>query len=105
MIRNKIKKLSYRLIFTRHAKDEMLYEEFGEIHEEEIKEALRNGEIIEEYRDDKPYASYLVYGSTKEGRPLHVVCPPVREDERLVIITVYQPSPDLWIDFKRRKEP
>ncbi|MBI5681667.1 MAG: DUF4258 domain-containing protein [Deltaproteobacteria bacterium] len=89
--------------FTSHAKDEMLYEESGEIYEMEIKETLAECEILEEYSGDKPYPSYLVFGRTRKQRPLHIVCAPVPEDEKLVIITVYQPNPELWIDFKRRK--
>jgi len=91
------------LRFSSHAKEEMLSEELGEIRESEVKEALQSGEVIEEYPEDKPYASFLVYGRTKKNRPLHIVCAPVTEEEILVIITVYRPDPDQWIDYKRRK--
>ena len=82
----------------------MLYEEYGSIHEYEVKEAIESGEIIERYVKDKPYPSFLIFGKTKQGRPLHIVCAPVRGEEVLVIITVYQPNPKLWIDYKRRQE-
>lgn len=91
------------LKFSSHAKEEMLSEELGVIREGEIKEALQAGEIIEEYPEDKPYPSFLVYGRTQANRPLHVVCAPVMEEEILIIITVYHPDPAQWIDYKRRK--
>jgi hypothetical protein len=67
----------------------------------EVKEAIENGMIIEEYVDDKPLPSYLIYGKTSELRPIHVV---VGVDEEVVaIITVYEPDPDKWIDFTKRR--
>lgn len=92
-----------QLKFSSHAKEEMLYEEFGEISEGEIKEAIADCEIIERYPEDKPYPSFLVFGQTKEKRPLHIVCAPVEDDKVLVIITVYEPDSALWIDYRRRK--
>lgn len=80
----------------------MLSEEFGEITENEVREVLNVGEIIEEYLQDRPVASCLIFGRTKAGRPLHIVCAPVVEEKVLVIITVYQPDPTKWVDFRRR---
>jgi len=34
-----------------------------DISECEVEYVILNGEIIEEYLDDKPYPSYLVYGA------------------------------------------
>ena len=45
------------------------------IRDEEVVEALLNGEIIEEYPEDKYGPSYLVLGRTSAGRLLHVVLP------------------------------
>lgn len=81
----------------------MLSEEFREIYEHEVYEAIEAGEIIQQYPEDKPYASCLVLGKTKEGRPLHIVCAPIVDEEKLVIITVYQPDPAKWnSNFRRR---
>lgn len=67
----------------------------------EVKEAIENGMIIEEYVDDKPLPSYLIYGKTSELRPIHVV---VGVDEEVAaIITVYEPEPEKWIDFTKRR--
>jgi len=58
----------------------------------------------EQYLDDTPYASCLILGYTRSGRPLHLVCAPVSSEERLVVITTYQPDPNRWDqDLRRRK--
>ena len=49
-------------------------EEFGEIRDEEVSEAVSEGKIIETYPMDEPYPSCLIYGRTSDNRPLHVVC-------------------------------
>jgi hypothetical protein len=92
-----------KVLYTKHARDEMETEELGEIKEEEVFEAILNGKIIETYPDDKPYPSSLIYGRTSENRPMHIVCAYIRDEDRVIIITVYQPDPDKWIDFERRK--
>lgn len=37
----------------------------GEIREKEVVEAVLNGEAIEEYMDDEPYPSMLIYGKPR----------------------------------------
>jgi len=71
-----------------------------DIEETEVSEVILNGKIIEEYPDDKYGPSCLIYGRTKRGRPIHVQCslPP-----EVWIITVYEPDPDQWVDFSKRK--
>jgi len=82
----------------------MELEDFGRIFDHEVYEAVCSGEVIEEYLDDKPYPSALIYGSTMSNRPLHVVCAYNAQETLSIIITVYQPDPKLWIDYKRRKK-
>jgi hypothetical protein len=93
---------SDKILFTKHAKDEMEGEELGEIRENEVFEAVLGGKIIEDYPEDEPYPSCLIYGRTSENRPLHVVCAFSIEDQTAIIITAYEPNPDRWIDFERR---
>jgi hypothetical protein len=79
-------------------------ESFGLIRVDEVLEALDGGEIIEEYPDDQPYPSCLILGRTQAARPLHIVSAPVLAEQRLIVITTYQPDPARWeADFKRRK--
>ena len=80
----------------------MFAEEFGAILDAEVDEAIQNGEIIEEYTDDKPYPSCLIFGLTKRQRPIHVVCALDSTDSMVIVITTYQPSPELWIENKTR---
>jgi hypothetical protein len=79
-------------------------ESLGVIHVDELLEVLASGEIIEDYPDDRPYASCLVFGRAFSGRPLHIVCAPVLDETSLIVITTYEPDPDRWeADFKKRK--
>ncbi len=70
------------------------------ITRQEVEETVLQGEIIEEYPEDKYSPSCLVYGKTIKGRVLHVQAslPPM-----VVIITAYDPDPAEWIDFKVRR--
>ena len=72
-----------------------------EISETEAMEAILYGEIIEEYAEDKYGPSCLIFGRTRTGRPIHVQCslPPT-----VWVITLYEPEPDEWIDFRKRRE-
>ena len=40
---------------------------------DEIYFSVFHGEIIEEYKDDRPYPSCLIYGKTFGGDPIHSV--------------------------------
>ena len=68
---------------------------------DEIKEAVLNGEVIEEYPEDQKGESCLLL-YVNENRAVHVVCAP--KDEYLAIITAYLPVPNQWSsDFKGRR--
>ena len=67
----------------------------------EIKEALLNGEIIEDYPKDKRGRSCLVYGKTQVGKDIHALCGLAYDI--LWIITVYEPDPAEWVDAKTRR--
>jgi len=68
----------------------------------DIKNAILNSEIIEQYPDDFPYPSCLTLGASIQGSFIHVVCG-VGEG-KLWIVTAYYPSPEKWeSDFKTRK--
>lgn len=68
----------------------------------ELKEALSNGKIIEDYPNDPRGPSCLVLGYSR-GKPIHVVCGEYPSGKTL-IITVYRPDPALWDDtFETRR--
>ena len=57
----------------------------------EVKEAISNSIILEEYKDTGRGKSCLIVGFTNTGKPVHVICG--KSDDTLVIITVYIPTP------------
>ena len=72
------------------------------INQKDVEDAILNGEIIEEYKDDYPYPSYLVCGINSNNEVLHVVCG--SNGEELWIITAYYPDDEEWEnDMKTRK--
>lgn len=86
--------------FSKHAVDQSI---IRDISVAEVEDAISGqSEIIEDYPDDKYGPSCLILGFTKAGRPLHVQCSyPTRA--LVKIITLYEPDPDLWIDFRLRR--
>ena len=85
--------------FSQHGVDQAI---IRHISVRELREAITGGEVIEVYPEDKYGPSCLVFGMTSVGRPLHVQ----RSDPTrplVKIITVYEPDPALWIEFKVRR--
>ena len=86
--------------FSKHAADQSI---LREISVQEIRQTVSVGEIIEDYPHDKYGPSCLILGSTSMGRPLHIQCSyPTRS--MIKIITVYEPEPDKWIEFRVRRK-
>jgi hypothetical protein len=92
------------VIFSKHAAKEMEYEPFGEILTKDVYDAVLFGECIRVYGDDKPLPSCLVFGRAGNQRPIHAVCGYDEERDRAVVITVYEPHPSLWKNFRERIE-
>ena len=96
-IRDKIAKGQFE--FARHAVDQSI---LRRINVQQIREAIEDGKVIEDYPEDKYGPSCLILGFTGAGKPVHVHCShPSRS--LIKIITVYEPDPNLWIDFEVRK--
>ena len=70
---------------------------------EEILSSVGNGEIIEEYEDDKPYPSCLLHGTTSAGDPVHTVWGYNQDNGWVVLVTVYRPDPTRWIQWRTRR--
>jgi hypothetical protein len=86
--------------FTKHAVDQSIIRDISVAEVEEMI-AMRS-EIVEDCPDGKYGPSCLVLGFTNAGRPLHIQCSyPIRP--LVKIITLYEPDPDLWIDFRVRR--
>jgi hypothetical protein len=85
--------------FSKHAVDQSI---IRCISVQNVHEVISNGTIIEDYPEDKYGPSYLIFGMTAEGRPIHIQCSyPSRSI--IKIITLYEPDPVRWIDFKKRR--
>lgn len=96
-LRSKISQNAFE--FSKHAVDQTI---LRNISVQEIRDVINNGEIIEDYPDDKYGPSCLIFGVTQIGRPIHIQCSyPSRPIVKLV--TVYEPNPDRWIDYKVRR--
>lgn len=96
-IRAKIRARQFEL--SKHAVDQSI---LRRVSVQELREAIANGEIIEDYPDDKYVPSCLILGFTRAGRPLHVQCS-YSSRPLLKIITLYEPDPTRWIDFRVRR--
>lgn len=102
MILNKIQKLcSLRKIkWSTHAAARI--QERG-INRLDVLNCLTYGEVIEDYPDDFPHPSCLIFGYTLSKRVIHVVagC----DEEYVYIITAYYPNLEKFsTDLKKRKE-
>ena len=85
--------------FSRHAFKRSVERNIGD---SEIREAGANARIIEDYPDDKYAPSCLLLGFSKARRPLHLQVSYV-DAESVKIITVYEPDPEEWYDYNRRR--
>jgi hypothetical protein len=90
-----------RIRITDHADEEA---ESDQLTFDEVYFSVISGEIIEDYPDDKPYPSCLIYGQNFSGDPVHSVWAFNDENQWAVLITVYCPDPERWINFRERKE-
>jgi len=69
---------------------------------EDIRSAIisEEAEIVEDYPDDPRGPSCLILAWTPSGRPLHLV---VSYPPDVAVITVYEPDPEAWADFRARR--
>jgi hypothetical protein len=96
-IREKV--LANAFEFSQHAVDQTI---LRRISVQEIREAIGNGKVIEDYPEDKYGPSCLVLGFTTNGKAIHVQSSyPSRP--LVKIITVYEPDPNEWIGYEQRR--
>lgn len=92
-----------RIAFKRHAVIRM---QQRAIRADDVKKILLYPEIIEEYAEDHPLPSALLFGSSSARRILHaVVAVDPTDDGMLWVITVYEPDQVNWCsDLKTRRK-
>ena len=98
-IKELLRDKNYRL--TLHAEGERDADRISIV---EIEEALMHNDpqMIEDYPDDPRGHSFLLLGFSGEERPIHALCS--IHEGTLVIITIYRPDPNLWVDWKIRRD-
>lgn len=89
-----------RIRITDHADEEA---QADRLTFDEIFFSVLQGEIIEEYPADRPYPSCLIYGDSFNGEPIHSVWAYNQDSQWAVLITVYRPDPNRWIDWRKRR--
>jgi len=92
--------MARNIIFSQHALSRMFERE---ISPELVKKAIFNGSIITEYPDDTPYPSRLILFRDEE-RVIHIVIGHDKDNDKIFVITVYEPDPQLWDEnFTKRR--
>ena len=92
--------LESKIIWTQHCLERM---QERDISRADVKNGIQTGEVIENYPDDYPNPSCLVFGYTVNGRILHIVvgCDMIN----INIITAYYPDTSKFEnDLKTRKK-
>ena len=85
--------------FSRHAFKRLVERN---ISGAEIRQAGSRANVIEEYPDDKYSPSCLLFGFTRDGRPLHMQVS-LADTDLVKIITLYEPHTDEWVEYVHRR--
>jgi len=86
--------------FTRHAVQKMFERDISITI---VKQVVKKGEVIQSYPNDKPYPSFLMLCVINK-RPVHTVLAKDAANKKCIIITVYEPSTELWSNGFRTKK-
>ena len=91
--------LASRIKWTQHGLERM---QERDISIADVRNCIMNGEIIEEYPNDYPVPSALIFGYNRQGDVIHVVCG--TDGQFLYIVTAYFPDEDKFgKDLKTRR--
>ena len=82
-----------KILWTAHALERL---QERDISVADVKSCIMNGEIIEEYPDDFPHPSALIFGCDLNGKIIHVVCG--IDENFLYLITAYVPTAGKFLD-------
>lgn len=92
-----------RILWSRHGITELVNEGWDRAL---VEDGLQTSEVIEDYPTlHRPLPNCLVLGWLANGDPFHAVVAIDEENDRLIVVTVYEPSSEEWEDDSRtRKE-
>ena len=85
--------------FSRHAFKRVVERN---ISNDEITQLSEKAELIENYPEDKFSPSCLILGFTHKNRLLHIQVS-FADTPLIRIITLYEPDPKEWIEFRKRR--
>jgi len=89
-----------RFRITDHADEEANNDR---ISSREALETISAGEILEQYPDDKPYPSCLIFSRLRSNEPIHTVWAFNEATKASALVTTYRPDPRRWIIGKIRR--
>lgn len=96
-IRRKVTEGRYAISFTHTEKLRL-----RRIKAVDIEQAVKSGNIIEDYPNDPRGASCLILGRVG-NRPLHILFAQL-EAQEILVVTAYEPDPEEWEnDWQTRK--
>ena len=84
-----------KIKITDHADEEV---QDDDLTYDEVLHSVFNGKIIENYPDDKPFPSCLIFGKNFNGEPIHSVWAYNEDTQWAALITVYKAESDKWIN-------
>ena len=89
-----------KILWTAHALERL---QERDITVGDVKHCIMNGEVIEEYPNDFPHPSALIFGCALDGKIIHVVCG--IDENFLYMITAYVPTTKKFLnDLKTRRQ-
>lgn len=81
-----------KLVISGHGFQKM-FERF--ISVENVESVIKEGEIIKEYFDDKPYPTFLLLGFINK-KALHIVIAKNEKEKNCILVTAYFPDASMW---------
>jgi Domain of unknown function (DUF4258) len=89
----------YSIVYRLHAIQRMFERK---VNNDELRQIIDKGKVIEKYVNDSPYPSRLILGRVN-NRPLHVVITENKIENKIIVITIYEPDPRKWIKNDERR--
>ena len=95
------RRIGTHIKFTEHARLTMRDDNLTTLN---FLDSIKNFEIIEKYPDARPFPACLLLCWLKGKEPLHIVCALPEHVDMLIIVTLYIPSKEEWLDYRRRRK-
>ena len=89
----------YSIVYRLHAIQRMFERN---VNSDELRQIINTGKVIEKYVNDSPYPSRLILGKVN-NRPLHVVITENKTENKIIVITVYEPDSRKWLKNDMRR--